>query len=202
MAGLMHLPFARLWPYSERMSPNPARDTYRHGALREDALAAAVVLAERGEAAITMRAVADKIGVAHRALYNHFLDRGGLIDAVAEVGFHRLGAALESADTRDEFIGRYVRFALGNPGLYALMASRPHGAMADNPTMKAAVHPIMREAARLFGDPSLGTEENRRAVMRVVILLRGGLSMYAAGILDVADDKGLTKELQAMVRGL
>lgn len=202
MAGLIRLPRPRLWPYAGRMSRPQGRDTYRHGALREEALAAALELARQGEAAITMRAVAERVGVAHRALYNHFADRAALIDAAAAQVFEQLAAVAEGAATRDDFIARYVGFALANPGLYALMANRPHGEMNDKPALKAAVHPFMREAARLFGDPARSSEENRRAVMRVVLLLRGGLSMYGAGILDVAGEAGLVSELQAMVRGL
>ena len=35
--------------------------------------------------------------------------------------------------------------------------------------------------------------------MKVLILLRGALSMHAGGILDVDGDEGLIAELQAMV---
>src|ERR1700728_1330241 len=66
----------------------PARDTCRHGNLREAAVSAAFALvAAGGEPALSLRRVAEAVGVAHRSLYNHFADREALVDAVAEAGF-------------------------------------------------------------------------------------------------------------------
>src|SRR5688572_13961318 len=106
------------------------RDTYRHGNLRAEAVQAAYELATAdGAAALSLRAVAEKVGVAHRSLYNHFADREALVDAVAEQGFRRLAEALTTAATPGEYVRAYVGFALERPLLYALMKSRPHATM-------------------------------------------------------------------------
>ena len=77
-------------------APRRMRDTYRHGNLRAEAVQAAFELATAdGAGALSLRAVADRVGVAHRSLYNHFADREALVDAVAEQGFLRLAEALE-----------------------------------------------------------------------------------------------------------
>ena len=181
-------------------APKRMRDTYRHGNLRAEAVQAAYELATAaGAAALSLRAVAEKVGVAHRSLYNHFADREALVDAVAEQGFLKLAEALKPAATAADYVRAYVGFALEAPLLYALMKSRPHATMKARPDLQRAVHLTIAEAMRLFGRPDRTGDENRRAVMRVVILLHGGISMHQAGILDVAGDEGLIAELTAMV---
>lgn len=183
-------------------APRRMRDTYRHGNLRAEAVQAAFDLATAdGAAALSLRAVADRVGVAHRSLYNHFADREALVDAVAEQGFLKLAERLRPAATRADYVRAYVSFALETPLLYALMKSRPHATMKARPDLQRAVHLTIAEAMRLFGRPERSSEENRRAVMRVIILLHGGISMHQAGILDVAGTEGLIAELTAMADG-
>lgn len=183
------------------VAARPSRDSYRHGNLRAEAILAALdLVAPHGHEALSLRRVADAVGVAHRSLYNHFSDREGLLDAVAEESFLRLGHLLQAARTTDEYVGAYVRFALENPRLYDLMKSRPHATMKLKPTLQAAVHVGITEALRLFARPQQTSEENRRAVMKVMVLLHGGIALHRAGILDVSDDTGFIEELQAMIR--
>src|SRR6185436_9050880 len=80
-----------------RPTPRARRKTYRHGNLRADAITAAyAMLADAGGTSLSLRRVADTIGVAHRSLYNHFADREALLNAVARRGFLRLAGALRS----------------------------------------------------------------------------------------------------------
>ncbi|WP_296596115.1 TetR/AcrR family transcriptional regulator [Phenylobacterium sp.] len=181
------------------MPARPLRDTYRHGNLRAEAVRVAYELATAdGAGALSLRRVADSVGVAHRSLYNHFADREALVDAVAEQGFLDLADALRPAQSLADYVRAYVTFALRRPQLYALMKSRPHATMKDRPELQAAVHLSIAEAMRLFGRPDRSKAENRRAVMRVLILLHGGITMHQAGILDVEGDEGLIAELTAM----
>jgi AcrR family transcriptional regulator len=182
------------------MPSRPSRDTYRHGNVRAAAIAAAYEqVAAKGHEALSLRRVAGHVGIAHRSLYNHFADRDALLDAVAETGFIDLAAALKNAQTTDDLVRTYVEFALRTPRLYALMLSRPHATMKLKRALQRAVHLGIAEALRLVGRPGRTPAENRRAVMKVLILLHGAISLYAAGILDVAGSKGLIAELQAMV---
>jgi AcrR family transcriptional regulator len=179
----------------------PARKSYRHGNVHAEALHAALTLVvDQGHEALSLRQVAQSVGIAHRSLYNHFESREALLDAVAEEGFVRLAARLEAADTTDAYVEAYVSFALANPRLFDLMKSRPHATMKLKPSLQKAVHLGISRAMKLFGRPGRSAEENRRAVMKVLILLYGGIALHQAGILDVAGDQGLIRELQAMVK--
>lgn len=178
----------------------PLRDTYRHGNLRAEAIASAYELvATGGPGALSLRRVAEKVGVTHRSLYNHFADREALLDAVAELGFQELAVPLRAAASAEDYVRAYLDFALAHPTLYEVMKSRPHATMKLKPDLQRAVHLGITEALRLFGRPDRTSAENRRAVMKVLVLLHGGLAMHGAGILDVDGDEGFITELQAMI---
>jgi AcrR family transcriptional regulator len=181
-------------------SARPGRDTYRHGNLRDAAVSAAFALVAAGsETALSLRRVAEAVGVAHRSLYNHFADREALVDAVAETGFEALASQLQTATTRAEFVKIYVRFVLDNSNLYRVMKSQPISAINRKPGLQRAIQLSVKESARLFCDPNAGPIENRRAVIKVLILLYGGISMYIEGILEVSGEDELIAELQSMI---
>jgi AcrR family transcriptional regulator len=185
------------------MTTKPRRATYRHGNLKSEALKAATLLvAKAGHEALSLREVASAVGVAHRSLYNHFADREALLDAVATGAYTRLAAILVKAKTPEEYTAKYVRFALANRALYALMTRRPHATMKHNPPLQRAVHKVITEAMRIFCQHIETPAARRRAVMKVYITLYGGISLYAAGVLDQPSEKALIAELSAMNAGM
>jgi AcrR family transcriptional regulator len=124
-----------------------ARRRARRGegeALRQEILAAAVaLLAETGnEDAVSIRAVADRVGVTPPSIYLHFADKEALVEAVCLEAFasfdDRLSAAAASRDDPVELlqaIGRaYVEFALERPEHYRFMFMRRPPAGLSEPT--------------------------------------------------------------------
>ncbi|XSC47147.1 TetR/AcrR family transcriptional regulator [Bradyrhizobium sp. RDT10] len=185
------------------MTAKPRRATYRHGNLKSAALKAATrLVAAAGHEQLSLREVAEAVGVAHRSLYNHFADREALLDAVATEAYTRLAAILVKAETPQDYTAKYVRFALANRALYALMTSRPHATMKHNPPLQAAVHKVITQAMRIFCRDIESSVERRRAVMKVYITLYGGISLYTAGVLDQPSEKALIAELSAMNAGM
>ena len=185
------------------MTAKPRRATYRHGNLKAAALKAATrLVVKAGHEQLSLREVADAVGVAHRSLYNHFEHREALLDAVATDAYTRLGARLTKARTPRDYTATYVRFALANRALYALMTSRPHATMKNNPPLQRAVHIGITEAMRIFCRDIETPAERRRAVMKIYITLYGGISLYAAGVLDQPSEKALIAELAAMNAGM
>jgi AcrR family transcriptional regulator len=185
------------------MNSKPRRATYRHGNLQAAALKAAYgLVAKVGHERLSLREVADAVGVAHRSLYNHFGDREALLDAVATEAYTRLAARLKKAQTPQDYTATYVRFALANRAIYALMTSRPHATMKRIPPLQSAVHKVITEAMRIFCADIATPAARRRAVMKVYITLYGGISLYAAGVLDQPSEKALIAELSAMNAGM
>jgi AcrR family transcriptional regulator len=96
------------------------------------AAAARRLLDEEGAEAVTMRRVADVVGITAMAIYRHFLDRTGLLNAVADRGFEELAAklaAMRFAGTIDDRLVKmgntYLDHALKNPRLFELMFLKP-----------------------------------------------------------------------------
>jgi AcrR family transcriptional regulator len=108
--------------------------------LRDEILGAArELLAETQDAdAVSVRSVAERVGVSTPSIYLHFSDKAALMDAVCEAVFADLDQLMEAAaaQTTDPFDGlrlrglAYARFALENPEQYrlAMMRMPAHGA--------------------------------------------------------------------------
>jgi len=103
-------------------------------ALRGEVLQAAMdLLRETGdEASVSLRAVAQRVGVSVPAIYLHFEDKNALLDAVCEEVFGALHVVMKEASTGapDAFqaLSRqgiaYVRFALANREHYRIVMMR------------------------------------------------------------------------------
>jgi AcrR family transcriptional regulator len=71
--------------------PRKRPDRYHHGDLSRSLLQEALRTIEKGGvAALTLRAVGEKLGVSRTALYRHFADKSALLAAVATEGFRTL----------------------------------------------------------------------------------------------------------------
>ncbi len=82
------------------------------------------------------------------------------------------------------------------------MASRPHATMKHNPPLQSAVHEVITEAMRIFCHPDQTPQERRRTIMNIYMIHYGGISLYAAGILDVPSEQALVAELSAITARL
>lgn len=140
-------------PASRRAAPTrrraaTGRATYHHGDLRRALVDAAVALIdERGADEFTLREVARRLGVNHRAAYRHFADKDRLLAAVAARGLARLveaaRAELAVADAREPearllaMARAYVAFADRHPShfrvTFAPRRTRPGGRAAAGP---------------------------------------------------------------------
>jgi AcrR family transcriptional regulator len=115
-------------------------------------LAAEKLLIDTANAeAVSIRAVADAVGVTAPTIYRHFADKDALIHAVCSMGFQRFDAILQAAmakatDPLDAILrcgDAYVRFGLDNPGHYRVLFMDafedhvPTSWDADDPGMNA-----------------------------------------------------------------
>src|SRR5438045_9686511 len=71
---------------------------YHHGNLRRELLdRAADVIAEHGIEAVSLRALAQELGVSHAAPARHFKDKPGLLRALEKEGFQKVTEYLRAA---------------------------------------------------------------------------------------------------------
>lgn len=104
--------------------------------LRDEILVAArELLAETQDAdAVSVRSVAERVGVSTPSIYLHFADKQALLDAVCEAVFADLDEHMQTAaaTTDDPFDGlrlrgmAYARFALDNPEQYRIAMMTLH----------------------------------------------------------------------------
>jgi AcrR family transcriptional regulator len=88
--------------------------------------AALDILDSEGPDGFTVRAIAERAGVAPMAIYNHFDGLNGVLESLFTQGFETLHEAvtIDTGDALADFIGAglaYRAFALENPGLYTIM---------------------------------------------------------------------------------
>ena len=122
------------------MSPHTEQKTkqiksrYHHGDLRGTLLNAAnILLKETGIEGLSLRKLADKVGVSRTAPYHHFTDKNQLLCAIAEQGFVRWQQDAEfifnqtdlpPKEKYRQFFHGYISYAADNPELYDLMFGR------------------------------------------------------------------------------
>ncbi|HZC99709.1 MAG TPA: TetR/AcrR family transcriptional regulator [Actinomycetes bacterium] len=92
------------------------------------------LLEQEGAAALTMRRLAERLGIRAPSLYKHLPDKAALEAAIIATGFQDTAAALEAAlaaalEAGAEPLGAlataYRAFALDHPHLYRLMTDQP-----------------------------------------------------------------------------
>lgn len=110
---------------------------YHHGDLTTSLLnAAALIIKEQGVESLSMRKLADTVGVSRTAPYHHFKDKNALLCALAEAGFHeqeqRLLSLLKNSqwstqtarNAFNEYVSSYLEYALEHSETYDLMYGR------------------------------------------------------------------------------
>jgi AcrR family transcriptional regulator len=120
--------------------PTPLRDALL--------LAAEEEIGEHGAGAVSLRAIARRVGVSHQAPGHHFGDRQGLFTALAAKGFRTLERRMVAARRRAPAAATpaervatlgvaYMLFAKQHPALFAVMF-RPELLDADDADLAAA----------------------------------------------------------------
>jgi AcrR family transcriptional regulator len=98
-----------------------------------EATAAARAILERdGGAGLTMRAVADELGIRAPSLYKHVTGKAAIVLVLIESGLAEMGEALRAAIARPggrgpvaALMAAYRRYAVAHPNLYRLATAGP-----------------------------------------------------------------------------
>jgi AcrR family transcriptional regulator len=176
-------------------------NAYHHGDLREALIAAALQEAEQGGAeAISIKALAKKLGVSQPAPYRHFADREALLAAVAAEAFRQFSAKLREATDKPSKRSKLSRFAqamldfgLRRNGIFRLMfASRVIACAAAD----SELHAVTRETFALLVDaleaPAAGLLRER-AALKIWASMHGVVMLAEQGLFT-GDMAGTTRE--------
>jgi AcrR family transcriptional regulator len=153
---------------------SPVRVRARRGEgekLREEILAAVSDLLDEtnDEAAVSIRAIADRVGVTAPSIYRHFADKDEMLSAVCAVVFTQLtdgiaeavASATSPLDALAEAGRCYVEFGLAHPEHYRLVFMRaPFRDVVDHSELRAAFEAgEIPDSHRLFGGEALAGSE-------------------------------------------
>jgi AcrR family transcriptional regulator len=167
------------------MSPGWCRvgadTTYHHGDLARAAVAAATELVDHaGTATLTLRAVAERVGVSHPALYRHFANRDALLDRVAAGWITALVEATAASDLT-EFVSTYATAATSSRHLYRCAFDAAADVAA---TQTAAALSTLRDRAAGAYAAATGVHgtELRDGVLRLWGTVHGMVDLYFRGL--------------------
>jgi AcrR family transcriptional regulator len=161
------------------------------------AAAARRLLDKEGVEAVTMRRIAKAVGITPMALYRHYPDRSGLLNALADEGFEQLAARLSIKPSSGDVEKRLMRMleiyldhALENPRLFELMFLKPREGARRFPTdFKAGGSPtanLMAEAVReAMASGYFRKDDVWEIVFEMGALYSGLVTLYLGGRMDV-----------------
>jgi AcrR family transcriptional regulator len=184
-----------------------SKATYHHGDLRAACVRAAMeLLEERGEAALSLRAVARRAGVSPAAPYRHYADREALVSAVAAVGYRqlaeRLAAAHPSPSTPEQLASvatAYVQFALERPALFRIMFGEPCDRDNDERVAATAAVSLYVRAIVERGFPQADADALATAVWALV---HGLAFLHLDGKLDAPSPAAVADRVTAAIQAL
>ncbi|MBJ7539202.1 TetR/AcrR family transcriptional regulator [Marinomonas transparens] len=110
-----------------------SKQHYHHGNLTKSLLdSASQIIREEGVENLSMRKLADKVGVSRTAPYHHFKDKNALLCVLAEKGFHDqqkmltslIKQNLSAQDGFKQYVHLYLSYALEHSEIYDLMYGR------------------------------------------------------------------------------
>ena len=159
--------------------PTPERTT-----LDAIVLAARDLLEEDGLAALTMNAVAARVGVRAPSLYKRVENRDRLIQLVAEATLIDLGSRLRDDDGVPEIAAAFRAYGHERPAAFQLVLTPSAGTpLADDDYRHAATGAILRAASELAGE-----EHALEAARTVVAWATGFISMELNGGFQLGGD--------------
>ena len=188
-----------------------ATTTYHHGDLRRTLLDAAVTsIAEKGPAALSLRALAATAGVSHAAPVHHFRDKAGLFTAVAIEGFDLLEEELRSVwtgtgDFLEVGVG-YIRFALEHRGHFEVMFRPELTDLDDSALTEAKVRAFASlEEPLAAAGPACDDHQARLAGLASWSMVHGLATLALSGNLsraDLQDPEDLARHVLMFLRVL
>jgi AcrR family transcriptional regulator len=182
---------------------------YHHGDLRAACVRAALeLLEERGETALSLRAVARRAGVSPAAPYRHYADREALVSAVAAVGYRELAerlAAAHRSPSSPEQLARvavaYVQFALERPALFRIMFGEPCD--RDNDERVAATAAVALYVRGIVERVFPGPDADAEALATAIWALVHGLAfLHLDGKLDAHKTAAVAERVTAAIHAL
>lgn len=166
------------------VSSQPSRGRKRESVRAAVLEAAATLLARGGAGALTMRALARRVGVSAPTIYSHFRDKEDLLGELVTQGFKALAESLQEARKAarsshlEVVIAAYGEFADQNSALFDLMF-HPSAATSGGGEQ------LLAEEFRL----ALTDERSATRALAVWALVHGASALHRAGRIPLGADR-------------
>ncbi len=156
-------------------------------------VAARELLDREGLAAVAMRPIARRVGITPMAIYRHFADRAGLLNAVADEGFHEFATRVQTLHFKGGMEHRLMQVgdvlldaALQFPNLYELMFLVPREGAGVHPRdFKTERSPMFNPTVRILEEPmragELRSDDPVEIAFELNALSHGLIALYLAG---------------------
>lgn len=154
------------------------------------------LLESGGVDAVSMRRVADAVGITAMAIYRHYRNQHALLDAVADQGFQELSIALKRLRFNNNIERSFAKIAdlfldcaLGSPKLFELMFLTRRGSARRFPEdFKAGRSPTANVAAKVLQEGMDGgvlrQDDRWEIVLETGAMLQGLVMLYLGGRID------------------
>lgn len=175
--------------------------SYHHGDLRRSLIDHALeLIRDQGIDGLSLRKLAERVGVSQTALYHYFKDKQDLLLVLGEAAVEQFTQALIDSvaaqapgQQLEAFVVAYIRYARENPELYELMLGRTTWKQAR----QHSFHQAARGSIRRFGEVLQGLQSSGalpsdintlRLVQVSWATLHGLCRMYNDGLAFTAED--------------
>lgn len=160
--------------------------------LREEILdaAAELLMRTRNEKAVSIRSVAQRVGVTPPAIYLHFADKDDLMNAVCARHLERLGEVMQRAtenrtDSLDALRAQalaYVRWAVDNSEIYriAVMGEAQPGNAVDEALKTCVSAPLCASIQNLMTEGAYRQDDPAALALELWAAAHGVASMFVS----------------------
>jgi AcrR family transcriptional regulator len=151
------------------------------------------LLKKEGAEGVTMRRVATAVGITPMALYRHYANRDGLLNALADDGFHKLALRLDSLRLRGtterqmtRILDVFLDHAFEQPRLFELMfLTKREGARQYPEDFRARLSPTANLSAdviaRAMEEGYFAKDDVWEIVFETGALMQGLVMLYLGG---------------------
>ncbi len=162
--------------------------------------AARSLFLEEGVEAVTMRRVAERVGVTATALYRHFEGKDALLSAVLDAGFQSFGGylyrALKAGDPGERLRSSgqcYLDFALEQPEVYRSIFMTPRPAKVEcgrnEPQWNATFNFLVDRVRECIDAGLLRPGDPQAVAVTIWALVHGLVSLYLTGATGMAEEE-------------
>jgi AcrR family transcriptional regulator len=178
---------------------------------------ALAILEEEGPDAVSMRRVADAVGITPMAIYHHFPSRDALLNTITDREFAKLLSFMQAHPLHGKVEAQlitvmegYVDYAFAQPRVFDFVFSRSRPGARQFPKdfrarLSPTLNPVADSLAAGMGNGRLAKDDVWEVAFGLWAHVHGFIMLYRAGRIDLSEKefrKLLHRSLRRLLYGL